>query len=108
MAPPEAPQEGSQRGWRLHGTPQHPIGSPSAQRGGGGDAVATGQSRRHQGQHLVPRVGTTRRTAQVNMAVHQLTQSQMAGQGHRQEQPGIGHQAMIVEGDVHAVGTLKW
>ena len=40
------------------------------------------------------------------MAVHQLAQSQMAGQSNRQEQPSIGHQAMIVEGDVDAVGVL--
>ena len=42
------------------------------------------------------------------MAVHQLAQSQMAGQSNRQEQPSIGNQAMIVEGDVDAVGLLKW
>ena len=42
------------------------------------------------------------------MAVHQLAQSQMAGQGHRPEQPSIGRQAMIVEGDVAAVGLLQW
>ena len=48
MAPPETPQEGSQRGRRLDYTAQHPIGSPCAQRGGGVDAVATGQCRRHQ------------------------------------------------------------
>ena len=108
VAPPETPQEGCQRGWRLDHTTQHPIGSPSAQRVGVGDAVATGQGRGHQGQHIVPRVGTARGTAQVNMAVHQLAQFQVVRQRDRKDQPSIGHQAMIVEGDVDAVGVLKW
>ena len=42
------------------------------------------------------------------MAVHQLAQSQVVAQGDRQDQSGIGHQAVIVEGDVAAVGLLQW
>ena len=38
--------------------------------------------------------------------VHQLAQSQMMGQRDRKNQPVIGHQAVIVEGDVDAVGLL--
>ena len=106
VAPPEAAQEGSQRGRRLDYTAQHPIGSPCAQRVGVGDAVATGQCRRHQGQELVSRVGTARRTAQVNVVVHQLAQSQMMGQSDRKDQPSIGHQAVVIEGDLDAVGLL--
>ena len=60
------------------------------------------------GQQLVPRVGSTRRISQVNVAVHQLTQTQMVGQGDRQEQSGIGHQTVIIEGDVDAVGAAQW
>ena len=106
MAPPETPQEGSQRGRRLDYTAQHPIGSPCAQRVGVVNAVATGQCRRHQGQELVSRVGTARRTPQVNIVVHQLAQSQMMGQSDRKDQPCIGHQAVVIEGDVDAVGLL--
>ena len=40
------------------------------------------------------------------MVVHQLAQSQMMGQSDRKDQPSIGHQAMIVEGDVAAVALL--
>ena len=107
VAPPETPQKGSQRGWRLDHTTQHTIGPPSAQRVGVVDAVATGQCRRHQGQELVSRIRPTWRISQVNMVVHQLAQSQMMGQSDRKDQPSIGHQAMIVEGDVDAVGVLK-
>ena len=42
------------------------------------------------------------------MVVHQLAQSQMMGQSDREEQPGIGHQAVVVEGDLNAVGMVKW
>ena len=33
-----------------------------------------------------------------------FTQSQVLGEGDRKEQPSIGHQAVVVEGDVDAVG----
>ena len=108
VAPPETPQKGSQRGRCLDHTTQHPIGPPSAQRVGVIDAVATDQCRGHQGQELVSRMRPTWRISQVNMVVHQLAQSQMMGQSDRKDQPGIGHQAVIVEDDVDAVGTLGW
>ena len=108
VAPPEAPQEGSQRGWRLHGTPQHPIGSPSAQRVGVVDAVATGQSGGHQGHDLSARVGSAWRVAQVEMPVNQFGKAQVQNQRGRQDQPGIVDQAAVVEGDVDAVGVVIW
>ena len=46
--------------------------------------------------------------AQVKVPVNQLGQSQVQGQGGRQEQPGIGHQAVVVKGDVDAVGVVAW
>ena len=71
-------------------------------------AVATGQRRRHQGQYLVSRVGPTQRISQVNVVIHQLAQSQVMGQRDRKDQPGIGHQAVIVEGDVDAIEVVAW
>ena len=108
VTPPEAAQEGSQRGRRLNHATQHPVGPPSAQGIGVVDAVATGQGRRHQGKQLVPGVGPARSATQVNMAANQLAQSQMVGQGDRKEQPGVGHQAVVIEGDLDAVGLLRW
>ena len=46
--------------------------------------------------------------AQAKAAVHQFTQTQMVGQGDRKNQARIGHQVVIVERDVDAVGTLRW
>ena len=59
-------------------------------------------------------IGPTGRISQVNVAVHQLAQSQTMGQSDRQDQPGIGYQAVIVESDLDAIRTttphssLRW
>ena len=46
--------------------------------------------------------------AQVNVAVRQFTQTQAEGQSNLQDQSGIGHQPMVVEGDPNAVRVLAW
>ena len=38
----------------------------------------------------------------------QLGQTQVQGQGGRKDQPGIGHQAAVVEGDLDPVGVVAW
>ena len=108
VAPPEAAQEGPQGGWRLDYAAQGLGGSPGAQHVGVVNAVATDQCRRHQGQQLVSRIRPTRRISQVNMAVHKLAQSQAVGQGDRKQQSGIGHQAVVIKGDLDAVGVVAW
>ena len=108
MAPTETPQEGPQGGRCLDRAAQHLLGSPSAQRVGIVDAVAASQSRRHQGQHLVAGVGSTRRISQVNMVVDEFTQTQVLGQSDRKDQPSIGHQAAVIEGDLDAIGVVAW
>ena len=40
------------------------------------------------------------------MVVDEFTQTQVMGEGDREEQPGIGHQAVVVEGDLNAVGMV--
>ena len=106
MTPPEAAQECPQSGWRLHRTAQHPPCPAGAQCVRVVYAVATCQSRRHKGQYLVSRIRPARRIPQVKVAVRKFAQTQSPGEGDRQEQSGIGHQAVIVESCVDAVGTL--
>ena len=106
VAPPEAAQERPQGGWRLDYAAQGLGGSPGAQHVGVVNAVAARQRRRHQGQHLVARVRPPRRIAQVQVMVNQFTQTQVLGQRDRKEQPSIGHQAAVVEGDLDAVGVV--
>ena len=46
--------------------------------------------------------------AMAEMVADQFGQAQVPGQGGRKEQPGIGHQARIIEGDLDAVGVFAW
>ena len=41
-------------------------------------------------------------------SVNQLGQSKMQGQGGWQDQPSIGHQAVVVKGNVDAVEMVAW
>ena len=72
VAPAETAQEGPQGGRCLDRAAQHLLGPTSAQRVGVVDAVATGQRRRHQGQHLVSRIRPTQRISQIDVMVHQF------------------------------------
>ena len=61
-----------------------------------------------QRQYLVPRVGPPRRHAQIEVMVDEFPQAQVLGEGGRKEQPGIAHQAVVVERDTDAVGVVAW
>ena len=37
-----------------------------------------------------------------------IAQAQVQGQGGREDQPGVGHQAVVVEGDTDAVRMVAW
>ena len=85
------------------------AGRPAgAQRVGVVDAVAAGQGGDHQGQQLVAGVGPPGSIAQVQAPVNQLGQTQVQCQGGRKDQPGLGDQAVVVEGDADAVGVVAW
>ena len=56
----------------------------------------------------VARVRPARRIAQVEELLDEFGQAEAQGQGGRQDQPGIGHQAVVVEGDLDAVGVVAW
>ena len=58
--------------------------------------------------NLVARVRPTRGIAQVQVPVNQLGQAQVQGQRGGEDQPSIVDQAVIIEGDVDAVGVAAW
>ena len=62
----------------------------------------------HQRQHLVSSVGPPRRAAEIEVMVNEFTQAQVLGEGGRQEQAGIGHQAVAVKDDADPVGAVAW
>ena len=108
VAPPETAQEGPQGGWRLDYASDGTSRPAGAQHVGVVNAVAASQRRRHQGQHLVARVRPPRRISEVNVVVDEFTQTQVLGQGDRKDQPCIGHQTVVVKGDLDPVGMVKW
>ena len=108
VAPPEAAQEGSQGGRGLDHAADGAGRPAGAQHVGVVDAVAAGQGGSHQRHQLVAGVGPARGIAQVQVLLYQLRQAQVQGQGGRKDQPGVGHQAVVVEGDTDAVRMVAW
>ena len=108
MAPPEAAQEGAQGGGRLDHTAESAGCPAGAQRIGIVDAVAARQRRCHQRHHLVAGVGSAWGAAEVEVLPEELGEAKAQGEGGRKDQPGIGHQAVVVEGDADAVGVVAW
>ena len=108
MAPPEAAQERPQCRGRLDCATDSAGRPTGAQRIGVVDAVAAGQRGGDQRQHLVSRVRPPRRIPEVKVTVNEFMQAHVLGQGGRKKQPGIVDQAVVVEGDLDAVGVLQW
>ena len=108
VAPGEAAQEGAQGGGRLDYAAEGAGRPPGAQRIGDADAVAARQRGGHQRHDLVAGVGPARRIAQVQVLLYQLGKAEVPGQGSRKEQPSVGHQAGVVEGDADAIGVVAW
>ena len=106
VPPAEAAQEGPEGGGRLDRATENTDRPPGAQRISVIDAVAAGQRGGDQRQHLVPRVGPPRRAAEVEVTVDEFPQAQVSGEGARQEQAGIGHQAVVAKDDVDTVGGV--
>ena len=71
-------------------------------------ALSARQRRGYQRHHLVAGVGSAWGATQVQVPVNQLRQAQMPAQRGWQDQPSIGHQAVVVEGDLDAVGVVIW
>ena len=46
--------------------------------------------------------------AEVEVLPEELGQAKAQGEGGGKDQPGIGHQAVVVEGDLDAVGVVAW
>ena len=55
---------------------------------------------------ILTRVLPPQPVSEVNVVVDEFTQTEVLGEGDRKEQPSIGHQAVVVEADLDAVGVL--
>ena len=108
LAPAKAAQEGAQGGWRFDYAAESAGRPAGAQRIGVVDAVAARQRGGHQGHDLVTGVSSARRIAQVEVLPEELGKAKAQGEGGRKDQPGIVDQAVVVEGDLDAVGVVAW
>ena len=110
VAPPEAAQEGAQGGWRLDRAAQGAGRPPGAQHIGVVNAVAAGHALRPPGHHLVSRVGPPRILHRPGQGWSTSSRRpRCRGEGGRQEQTGIGHQAVIViRRSTDTVGVVAW
>ena len=52
--------------------------------------------------------GLSRDSCRCRLKGRQGDVHQAQGEGGRKDQPGIGHQAVVVEGDADAVGVVAW
>ncbi len=85
---------------------QHRSAGAGPQGVGVVDAVAVGQGRVDEGHGLGAHVGVAGRVAQVDVVVEERQQAEMLGQGGRQDQPGVGHRMLVVEGHGHGVEAV--
>ena len=108
MPPPETAQEGAQGGWRLDHAAENTDRPTSTQRISVVDEVAARQRGSDQRQQFVPRVRPPRCAAEVEVMVDEFPQAQVLCKGGRQEQAGIGHQAVVVKDDADTVGIILW
>ena len=108
VAPAKAAQESAQCGWRLDQAVENTGRPTGSQRIGVVNAVAASQRGGDQRHYLVAGVGPARRITQVQALLYQLGKTEVQGQGGWEEQAGIGHQAVIIEGDFDAVRVIAW
>ena len=110
MPPAKTAQEGAQGGWRLDHAAENTDRPTGAQRIGVVDAVAASQARRRPSVSILSpvfaRPGALRR-GQGDGATSS-GKAQVLGEGHREQQPSIGHQAVVVKRDLDAIGMVAW
>jgi hypothetical protein len=106
MAKGERAQERADRGGRGNTMAEHLPGGPGAQPIAVVDPAASGQQRVDHGHRLVAHLGSAGHLAELHVAVQQLAQPQPDRQGGRQQQPGVGDQALVVKGDSDFIGVV--
>jgi hypothetical protein len=107
VAPAEAAQEGAQGRGRLDREAEDATRAARPQRVRVGDRVAPGKGRHDERQELVADVRPAGRRAQVEMALDELPEAQVMGQGDRQQEARVGHQAIVIEGHVEPVEAVR-
>jgi hypothetical protein len=108
MAEGERSQERAQRGGGHDPVVEHRLGGARAQHLGVVDVGAAGDDGVHQGQHLAPRQSAADSAHQANGDVDEVLDAEAGGQRGHQQQPGVGHQVLVVEGHRDAVDSARY
>jgi hypothetical protein len=108
MPEAERPQEDAQRGGGHHPMTQHPPGVPGAQDVGVVDVAGAGDKGVHQRQHLAARSGAADQTGHTDRSVHQRRDTEPGRQRRDHDQPGVGHQPLIVEAHRQPVRDVRY
>ena len=61
-----------------------------------------------QGQQLVAGVRPAHCVTEVEVGVRQCTEAELAGERGGEQQARLGHEAVVVEGDVYPVRVARW
>ena len=107
VAPAEAAQERAEGGRRLDGEAQHPARATGAQGVRVIDAVAAREGGHDERQELVAWVRPAGRRTEIEVPLNELPQTELRGQGGRQEQARVGHQAVVVEAHTEPVEAVR-
>ena len=70
------------------------------------DAVTTRERRHDKAQELVARVGPARRLPEVEVLLDELLEAEVRSERGRQEEPRVGHQAVVVKGRGEPIETV--
>jgi hypothetical protein len=104
----ERPQQRAQGGRGHHPERQHRRGRPGAQHVGVIDVAAPGQDRGHQRQHLAARAGPADPADQPHRLADQFLHPETGHQRRRYHQPGVRHQARVVEDRFDPVDPARY
>ena len=86
---------------------EHALGAPGSEHVSVIDAVPTRQHRAHQGHGLVAYVGVPRGGSQVEVGLHQFPEPQPPGHRGWEDQTGMGHGVVVIEGHPEAVQAVR-
>ena len=99
-------KDGARHHTYTHVRGYHPLLAIAA---GTGDVLMARlrEGRQDERQELVARVRPARPVTEVEVLIDELAEAEAVGQGGRQEEPRVGHQAVVVEGRTEPVQAVR-
>ncbi len=71
------------------------------------DVGTAGDDGVHKGQDLAPRQGAAHTTHQAHGGIDEFFDAKAGGQRRHQQQPGVGHEVLVVEGHLDALDSAR-